>query len=111
MTITSRRNILLAGAGAAILPIVSCTNGAIDPQKVADAIKTACGIAVPIATVTSIINAAVGATVQFIVDLVCTGYTTAKAANKLGAEPAKGSTVHFVVVVNGKPIEVDAVVQ
>ena len=101
------RRLLLTGA--VVLPLVGCTNGAIDPQKVADAIKSACGIAVPLATVTTIINAAVGATVQFVVDLVCTGYHSALAANKTTA--SAGTSVKFPVVVNGKTIEVTAVVQ
>jgi|SRR5690349_5074250 len=97
-------------SGIPVLAVVGCSNGQIDPQKVLDGLKAACGIAVPAATVVSIINAAVGSTVQSIVDLICSGYMSAQAAQVASGKAKAGpkDTVHFIVVVNGKQIEVDA---
>jgi hypothetical protein len=113
-----RRTLLGFALGFAAMPIVSCTStGTIDVQKVLDGLKVACGIAVPAATVTSIINASVGATVQSIVDLLCSGFHTTMAAEAMAAKKggmaapaplAVGASVDYDVIVNGKPIHVVA---
>lgn len=91
------------------LVLGSCTNGQIDPQKVIDALKVACGIAVPAATVVAIINAGVGLTVQSVVDIICSGYRATVAAQ--GKNMAAGTQVEYDVEVNGKTIHVIAVKQ
>jgi hypothetical protein len=109
MTPINRRALLLAGA---TLPVLGMGGGcAIDPVKVQDAIKTACGIAVTAATIAAIVGLDPTMSISAIVSLICSGYQTAKSAGKLGAEPTKGTTVHFVVYVNGKPVDVEATVQ
>ena len=95
--------VVIASAAAA------CTGGQIDPNKVVDSLKSACGIAVPAATVVAIINASVGATVQSIVDLLCSGFHQALAERKLGA--TAGTKVEYDVVVNGQKIHVEATKQ
>lgn len=98
-----RRSFLL---GASTFALVACTNNQLDPHKIADDIKLACTIAVPLATITTIISAAVGMTMQGIVNMVCSAYHSTLQAKNLAA-PASGTAVHFVVVVNGKTIPVD----
>ncbi len=56
---------------ALVIGMPSCTNGQIDPQKVSDGIKTTCGILIVGASLAVLVNAAVGLTVQSIVDAVC----------------------------------------
>ncbi len=103
----SRRSII--GLLAAIPFVASCTStGTIDPQKVIDAIKVACGIAIPAATVLTIFNAGVGMTAQAIVDIVCSGYHQAL-AGKTGL--AAGTSVEYDVVVNGTKVHVVATKQ
>jgi hypothetical protein len=109
----TKRNMLLTGvafAGMGMGGTSTCTSQ-IDPQKVIDLIKTGCGIAVTAATIAQIIGLDPTMSISAIVSLICTGFQTAKAAGKLGAEPAKGTTVHFVVYVDGKPVDVTATVQ
>ncbi len=93
------------GLLAAIPFVASCTNGSIDPVKVADALKAACGIAVPLATIAAVINASIGGTVASIVDLLCSGYHQAL-AGKTGL--AAGGTVEYDVTVNGHVVHVVA---
>lgn len=91
----------------AAVPFLSyCTNGQIDPQKVIDALKIACGIAVPAATVVAIVNAGVGLTVQSVVDIICSGYKATIAAQ--GKNMAAGTQVEYDVEVNGKTVHVVA---
>ncbi len=108
---TSRRNLLLTGVAMAAMGMGGTSSCSIDPAKVQEAIKTACGIAVTAATIAAIVGYDPTMSISAIVNLICSGYQTAKSAGKLGAEPAKGATVHFVVYVNGKPVDVEATVQ
>ncbi len=102
----TRRSVF--GLLAAIPFVASCTNGNIDPVKVADALKAACGIAVPLSTIVAVINASIGGTIAGIVDLLCSGYHQAL-AGKTGL--AAGTTVEYDVVVNGKTVHVVATKQ
>lgn len=113
MTPTNRRRLLLTGAAVIAMGMggtSSCTSN-IDPTAVINLIKVACGILVPAATIADILLKDPTMTASAIVNLICTGFMSAKASGKLGAEPAKGTTVNFVVYVNGKPVDVSAVVQ
>jgi len=102
----SRRATFIFLGGAAL---AACTGGQIDPQKVLDGLKAACGIAVPVATVIAVINASVGPTVNGVVDLLCSGFKQSM-AGKLGTPMKEGTTADYVVVVNGKDIPVTATV-
>lgn len=99
----SRRHLTLVIPAAILL---GCTNNQIDPQKLIDAIKTACGISVIVASAVALINAGVGMTLQAIVDAVCTGYQNAQASGNLKAA-APGGKLRFPVVINGKTIDVE----
>ncbi len=115
----SRRNftvLMTAVLGPITVPLTACTNGQLDPQKIVDAIKNGCHIAVPLATIIAIINAAYGVTLQAIVDMVCSAYQSALQAKGLKGPLASGTEVEFVVTVtdkNGKQtsIPVKATVQ
>lgn len=109
----SRRDLALSLApGVLAVTLAGCTNGTIDPQKVVDTIRTACAIAIPVATVAAIINAGVGMTAQAIVDLVCSAYKSSLASRNLGDAGLKtGEKIDFIVHVGGKDIPVEAVVQ
>jgi hypothetical protein len=91
------RRLLLAGVAA--IGMAGCTPGTttLDPVAIANAIKIACGIAVPAATVLEVINAAAGATVSMVVSLICSSYKNSLAAQTSGAKLAIGATVTFVV--------------
>ncbi len=102
----TRRSVF--GLLAAIPFVASCTNGNIDPVKVADLLKQVCGIVVPLATIVAIINAGIGGTAQTVVDLLCAGYHQAL-AGKTGL--AAGATTEYDVTVNGKVIHVIATKQ
>jgi hypothetical protein len=100
---------------AAVIGLAGCTaTGGIDPAAVAAALKGLCGIAVPLATITSIINAAAGATVQSVVDTICSGFHSALAAQTqagLLKGPLKsGTEVNIVVTVGGRQIPVTCTV-
>jgi hypothetical protein len=109
--ISRRQSIILAIGTLGLTALVSaCTNNALDPAKINDMLKTACGILVPAATITAIINAQIGITAQVVVDLLCGGFKAQ--TEKMGATGApKGSTVEYDVDVNGKTIHVVATVQ
>lgn len=107
----ARRNVLLAGVVLLGMGMGGSSSCSVDQQKVVDAIRMACGIAVPAATVAQIIGLDPTMSISAIVNLICSGYQTAKAEGKLGAEPAKNNTVVFTVYVSGKPVSVTGVVQ
>ncbi len=107
----TKRNILLTGVAFAGMGMGGTSSCNIDPAKVQEAIKTTCGIAVTAAAIAQIIGLDPTMSISAIVNLICSGFEAAKAAGKLGAEPTKGAEVHFVVYVNGKPVEVQATVQ
>jgi hypothetical protein len=109
MTLTMR-NALLTGTAFASLGVAGCTNNQIDPAKVIDGIKTACGIAVTAATIVAIIGLDPTMSISAIINLVCTGFHSAQENGKLKATE-KGATIHFPVTVNGKTVDVEAVVQ
>ena len=111
METTRRKMASLVGTAAfAGLVLAGCTaGGGIDPAAVAAALKGLCGIAVPLATIVAIINAAAGATVESIVSMICSGYHSALAAQKQG--PMKpGTEVDIIVTVGGKQIPVKVTV-
>jgi hypothetical protein len=96
----NKRTLLFAGAATAVITLPRCTPGTttLDPAAIANAIKIACGIAVPAATVLEVINAAAGATASLIISLVCSSYKNALAAKAGGgAKLAAGAEVNFVV--------------
>ena len=112
-------NLVLAGISSAATGdlLASCTSGQIDPAKIADLLKQACGIAVPVTTIVQVVNASIGATVQSIVDLLCSGYHATLAAHAAAAKsnnlaapaaPASGAEVPYDVIVNGKVIHIVA---
>ncbi len=114
MEITRRKMTSFVGA-AAVAGLAGCTaGGGIDPAAVAAALKGLCGIAVPLATITTIINAAAGATLEGIVSMICSGYHSALAAQTqagLLKGPLKsGTEVNIVVTVGGKQIPVKCTV-
>ncbi len=106
----TRRYFSLAGATAlGGLALSACTNGSIDPNAVLAALKTACGIAVPAATILQIFNLDPTQSVSAIVNLICSGYQqTQAAAGQKGRKLAAGESVHFVVEVNGHEVDVTA---
>jgi hypothetical protein len=98
MTPTNRRALLLMGAatiGGMGMGGTSTCSSTLDPAAIANAIKIACGIAVPAATVLEVINAAAGATAAMIISLVCSSYKNASAAQ--AGKLAAGGEVNFVV--------------
>jgi hypothetical protein len=105
-----RRYLLVA---AAVLPFAGCTNGQVDPQKVLDLLKGACGILVPLATIVEMLKLDPTLSASAIVNLICSGFKTAVAAQaaqgRLAATP--GQTIEYDVIVNGKPVHVVATVQ
>jgi len=74
-----------------------CSSTALDPTAIANAIKIACGIAVPAATVLEVINAAAGATAAMVISLVCSSYKNALAAQTSAGRLAAGTQINFVV--------------
>jgi hypothetical protein len=118
MELINRRNMLRSAAmftaGGATLGMLGCTNGAIDPAAVAAALKGLCGIAVPAATIVTLINSVAGATVESVVALICSGYHSSVAAQTaagvLKGPLASGTTVNFVVIAGGKQVPVTATV-
>ncbi len=114
MEMTRRKMASFVGA-AAVVGLAGCTaGGGIDPAAVAAALAGLCGIAVPLATITAIINAAAGATVQSIVSMICSGYHSTLAAQQqagLLKGPLKsGTEVDIIVTVGGKQIPVKCTV-
>ncbi len=109
----SRRHVFEPLVATALLLAASCTSGgAIDPTAVANALKSGCGILVSLATITAIINAAAGATLQMLVDLICSSFKASVAqSTALGVAPlAVGDKHNFVLTVGGKTIPVEATV-
>ena len=106
-SITRRATFIFLGGAA----LAACTGGQIDPQKILDTLKQACGIVVPLATIVAVVNASVGPTVNGVVDLLCSGFKQTVAAQKLGGALKEGQTIDYVVTVNGKDIPVTATVQ
>jgi len=101
MTPTNRRALLLMGAatiGGMGMGGASTCSTSLDPAAIANAIKIACGIAVPAATVLEVINAAAGATASMIISLVCSSYKNAAMAHaSSNGKLAAGTQVSFVV--------------
>ena len=111
--ITRRAVSISAIPSGLALALLGCSStGTIDPTAVANALKSGCGIAIPLATITTIINAAIGATLETIINLICSSFKASVAASAtLGAAPlAVGGTHDFVITVNGKTIPVQATV-
>jgi hypothetical protein len=92
---------------ALALSFGGCTNNQIDPQKVADSIKTACGILVVAAQVADILKLDPTLSASAIVSLICTGFTNAQASGALASAPPHGEVI-FTVLVNGKPVQIEA---
>lgn len=93
-----RRALILLGAatiGGMGMGGLSTCSSTLDPTSIANAIKIACGIAVPAATVLEVINAAAGATASVIVSLICSSYKNALAAQ--GGKMGAGGEINFVV--------------
>lgn len=102
------RNFLISTlSGIAMLALTACN---IDPAQVVTAVQQACSIAVPVATIVTMLNLDPTMSVSAITNLICSGYKGALSERKLGAA-AKGSKVEFVVFVNGQPVQVEATVQ
>lgn len=92
--------------------LAGCSGTQLDPAVIANLIKTACGIAVPVADIVVIINADTGHTAKAIVDVVCSGYKSAIAdTSGLKAPRKTGEPITFVVQVNGKDVTVHATPQ
>lgn len=111
---TSRRNVLIAVAGIPALMLVGCSKtdtgeNVIDPAKVRDGIKNACGIAVVLSSIASILKLDPTLSIAAIIGMICDGYKAAKESGKLnlGASGAPLAGSKFHVDVKGKPVEVE----